>query len=289
MKQLLLISIILILPIKVFCQELFFVETFKVGYKSVDSLSCFNNNSITRYAIEGGSNFYVTSNSEVVIPNLYDLTIFNLKKNKTDTTIELPNIPHAETGDREEYLLSFDMTQNGEFYYELGAETYRLEKNECKLYKFKNNSIEKIDLPNGMNFINFDISPNGKEMAFAFTEEKDEYNIETLFVLDFAKKELSRIDTAYQFGFDINEKFTFWENDNLFYLKNGIILKYDLERKSIKEMEIPISKPIDSFVKLKNNFYLISDEKLWKWNGEELKVIYEPKKLNYISTLRIKE
>ncbi|WP_346863938.1 hypothetical protein [uncultured Draconibacterium sp.] len=288
MKKILIILTIL-LPLRTFCQELFFVENFYDRYTIIDSLTRFDNYSLTRYATGGGDNFYVTNDLKIVIPNLYDFTVFDLHQNQIDTIIKIPNIPTAKTGAEEQYLLSFDMTQDQTIYYELAAETYRLDFNECNLYKFKNSSIEKIDLPNGMNFINFDISPNGERMAFAFTEEKDKYNIETLFVFDLFKRELMRVDTAYQFGFDINEKFTFWENHDLFYSKNGIILKYDLEQKSIKEIEIPISKPIDSFVKLENNFYLISDRKLWLWNGTDLKLIYEPKKLNYISTLRIKE
>lgn len=278
------------MTIKTYCQELYFTESFKLTRSlRTDSLTKFNNGELTRFSCGGGRNYYITKDEKVAIPNLYELTIFNLRKNNIDTVITLPNIPYAETGDKAEYLLSFDMTRDNYFYYELAAEIYRLEKNECKLFRLKRDSLAMIEIPDGMNFINFDISPNGNKMAFAYTDEKDKYNIETLFVLDFNTHLTTKIDTSYHFGFDINEKFTFWENDNLFYLKNGIIFKYDFHQKDIHKIEIPTKKSIDSFVKLKNYFYVISDEKLWQWNGQVLMVIYEPVRLNYISTLRIKE
>jgi hypothetical protein len=217
------------------------------------------------------------------------LTYFDLNRNRVDTVIKLPIDNSKLSPDRETYLLSFNATTNNTVYYEIGSETYRLDNNECKLYKSENSVISRIKLPKDMNFINFDISSNGKKMAFVYTVEKKDYNVETLYILDFKTLLLNKIDTCYSFSFDINEKFTFWEGDNLYYLKSGKLYVYDSTNKNISNIEIPMKYQIDNFVRQNNSFYLISKNKLWEWNGSVLKLIYEPPRLNYISTLRIKE
>ena len=280
----------LLFTVHAYSQELYFVEHYHTtGYTAIDSLTKLSQNKLTRYACNAGENFYVTKDSKIIVPNLYSLTYFDLKQNKIIKTVSLGIDNSKLTPDREKYLLSFDATPDSTVYYEIASETYRLDKNECKLFKSKEHETTKVRIPEGLNFINFDISPDGKKMAFVYTKEKKEYNIETLFILDLKTSELTKVDTTYSFTFDINEKFTFWDNNELYYLKNGKLYIYDSTKKNIREIRIPIKYQIDNFVKQSNSFYLISKNKLWEWNGSVLKLIYEPPKLNYISTLRIKE
>ena len=280
----------LLFTINTYSQELYFVEHYHTtGYTAIDSLTKLSQNKLIKYACHAGENFYVTKDSKIIVPNFYSLTYFDLRQNKTLKTVSLQIDNSKLSPEREKYLLSFDATADNTVYYEIASETYRLNKNECKLYKSKDHAIIKVRIPEGMNFINFDISPDGKKMAFVYTKEKEEFNLETLFILNFETSSLTKIDTTFSFTFNINEKFTFWDNNNLYYLKNGNLFVYDTTNEKIRKIEIPIKNKIDNFVKKNNSFYLISKKKLWEWNGTVLKLIYEPPKLNYISALRIKE
>ena len=287
MNKLLLIFLIQALIIStIHAQELFFTEYQSSSNEYVTvKYSKNNKETINKLA---GFNFHVLPNGKVYHSNLNQIFTFSFA-DPTSKPILKPEIDNNENSpDEEEYILSFDVSPNGNLYYEIGSETYRLDPGVCKLFKWSNGNESQLAIPRELNFINFDISPDEEKIVFQHTILTDERNIDYLMLYNFKTEQLDTIASDINVSVDINQIFTEWNGNSVFYLNNGEILEYNLNSKTTMSVNIPFNGEIRDFEKVGSNFYFIDGSNLFQWDGAEISELYKAEKYNFISCLRTK-
>jgi hypothetical protein len=287
MTKLISISLVLLfLNQYLFGQELYFTQRVKsLGeYVTVK----FVNGKTESVEEMAGFNFHVSADSKIYHSNIYEIFVFSFDDPISKTFLKPKVDNSSKTPDAVEYILSFDFSPNGNLYYEIGPETYRLDSGSCKLYRWSNGQETQITMPGNMNFINFDVSPDENKVVFQHTIPLEDKNVNYLILYDLNTLQLDTIASHIRPHVDINQQFTKWVDNNIFYLDDGKLHEYNIKSKKTQSLDIPFSKEIKDFELIGSEIYFIDNKNLYVWNGDQIKELYSADKLDYIACLRKK-
>lgn len=171
----------------------------------------------------------------------------------------------------------------------------------------------EVSLPDSLNFLNINLSPNRKYLSFIHTQQIEDPEATTYYYMlyDIKRNSFTAFDTADYFeeewfaGFD-DGPMSSWVNGNkIFYHKrtkeypNGSVISFSLKSKNLKkEVSIPLeSKRLNSFAVSGECAYFIDKAKgekpkifVFNIDRNEKREIYEvPEKGDFLlNTIRIK-
>lgn len=286
MKSFVLIFSFISFSLQGFGQTLFAVE-YSDGEQNFIKIE---NNSIYKYPnIINGPYWGIGKNkSQVITSNRKALMSSTLGKSSIKAIDTIHTFGDEIWGLTVVYPLAFVVisSNEGTFY----------EKSSLYTLNLKSSKVEKIDLPDSLNFLNISLSPDKRFISFIHTAHIEDPEKTTYYYILYDRRndKLTIFDTASYFegewfaGFDDGPMSSWINRNEILYYKrtekdvNGSIFSYTIDSKKIKEeISIPLSsRRLKSFSAKENCLYFIDKvqgekSKIFVFDKTKKKVLYE--------------
>lgn len=196
-----------------------------------------------------------------------------------------------------------ELTSNQEycFFSETCNENYRFDSIELKKININSFAVERVNIPDSLNFLNINISPNGELLSFIhfsnYNNSEEANEIYYHLIYNLSNQSIISIDTAIysnqeRFAMPDDGLLSKWiDNENLLYFKknsiNGNIYKYNIPTRTKNvDIAVPISR-IRCFTHKDGNYFFVNgkSEICIYSKAEGIETIYKTEDKNYLKQL----
>lgn len=268
------------------CQQIFLVEIDTQGKSKLISIA---EDDTSSYDLDYSLDFDLF-NDQVYNSNIHNISVTDLE----DRTSELI----YNNSDKSDKIV-FEIAADDKYCYftEVNDERFRFDSLELKRINLETRKVEKVILPDSLNFSNITLSPNSKSIAFIhYSNANTDREKYFLMVYDFSKNNLIIVDEA---NYRDRERFariddgsliTWVDSNCLMYFKNnamdknGVIILRDLRKDNKSEnYYVPMSR-IKCFAFSKNSFYFLERGRKLVSFGESgmKKTVYESRSGSFL-------
>jgi hypothetical protein len=247
-------------------QTIYCLETERIGSDYENILIQISNKGRKKVVIDNyGSGWYVMGEKHIISADILQISKTSLSSNEKEDIYYNPQGSILEISGNDDYC----------FFSEVKNELYRFDSIELKRINLSNNHVENLALPDSLNFLNINVSPNGGLISFVHYSApvNPMPKIYYLFVYDFLKDKLLTIDSADNqnnewFGrVDYGPVATWIDNENLLYFRkdknspNGRIYHFNICNGS-KQLSIDVPEPrIRCFAYQDGRYYFLENGK----------------------------